>query len=530
MPVTIYQHVVAHLPREGPGLSEGGDVLPDDPQPADQEGVVRLAPGLADHILDPGSELAGEQAAAAVVRDFVGMTHGRAPSETYERFYRRLVDIEELGFLEPFVRRVFGSPVKKRDVRRIALRLVTESTDRLPVKTGIALLGICARREDQRLLLTMARHAEFTGYAGMAIANAFGEQESVLWELAKVVVGWGRVDLVYQLASTRDPRIKAWILRQANEDFTVLSSACLVLAEAGELRNELERDELDDDVCLAAGAILQQLIEARIFDDGQAIDDYGDGPEAIRLYLSHLSRRPERLEYLQPLMTVLEYLESGCSVARYFPEFREEMAARVADRPMVGWSDQERARATTHARWVLLQPGWRRTISEGLESDDDHTFYLAERAADRLGDDVFPVLLARLQRDPYTSEITWEDAGRAADQEGFDRLLELARARLSEHRPYDGPFFPVWLRPILDGFERFPGKAWWPLIREGLSSPVMMERRFGINGLRYLGRPWPPEALALLVRVCRSDPDEDNQDWAAELLEEHGFPGRVGTP
>jgi hypothetical protein len=527
--VSIFEHISAHLPDSGPGLTEGGVHLPD--EPSLEEKPVRLAPGLHDHIVDPGSVLSAEQTAASVLKIFVETAHRSAPAESFERLNQRLMDVEGIGFLEPFVRRVYGSRLKRADVRDVAIRLVTGSTDRLPVKTGIALLGICARREDQQLLLTMARHGEFTDYVAMAITNAFGEQEQTLWELAKVVEGWGRVALVQQLASTKDPEIKGWMLRQANEDFVVLTNATLVLAQSGGLRAELEAEEIDEELCRAAGAILETLIEDRPYETKESIDDYGDGPQTIKSYLAHLSRRPERLESIQPLMTIIDYLElrGGVSWGMY-PEFRERLVAKVAGRPLAGWDDADRARTATFARWVLQRPGWRRAIEDGLGSDDSHTFYLAHRAARRLGDDVFPVLLERLRRDPFESDISWHDAVRTADEEGFDQLLDVAFSRMSEHRPYESWMFPDWLRYILEGFDRFPGKG-WPLIREGLASPVMMERRFGIGGLETFGdRPWPPEALGLLVEVMRSDPDEYNHDRAAELLEEYGFPGRVGTP
>jgi hypothetical protein len=336
---------------------------------------------------------------------------------------------------------------------------------------------------------------------------------------------------VQLLASTKDPEIKAWMLRQANEDYVLLANASLALAQSGDLRAELEAEEIDEELSRAAGAILETLIEDRPYETKESIDDYGDGPQAIKSYLAHLSRRPERLEQIQPLMTIIDYLElrGGVSWAIY-PEFRGRLAAKVAGRPLAGWIEEDRARTATFARWVLQRPGWRRAIDEGLRSDDSHTFYLAQRASQRLGDDVFPVLLGRLRRDPFEDDISWHDAARAADEEGFDQLLDVALSRLMEHRPHESWVFPDWLRSILDGFERFPGKG-WPLIREGLTSPVMMERRFGIGGLESFGdRPWPPEALGMLVEVMRSDPDEDNRDSAAEVLEEHGFPGRAGTP
>ena len=133
-------------------------------------------------------------------------------------------------------------------------------------------------------------------------------------------------------------------------------------------------------------------------------------------------------------------------------------------------------------------------------------------------------------RDPYADEITWGDAVRTADEAGFDDLLEVAFTRLSEHRPYEGWAFPGWLRAIVEGLERFPGKG-WPLIREGLTSGVMMERRFGLNGVwAFGGKPWPREAVALVAALARSDPDEYNREKAAELLEDQGYPGRPSTP
>ena len=525
---SIYQYVVAHVPAEGPGLLPGGDVLPDDP--SGDGDALRFAPGLVDRILDPGSELSAEQTASSLVPPFVEAALGSATGESYVVFYRQLVAVEHLGFMEPFVRRVVASGVPRRKVRSVALPLVTESTDRLPVKVGIALLGICARRQDEGMLLTIGRHPEFTDYASRALTNAFGSRDDVLWELAKVTTGWGRIALVQQLALTQQPAIKAWIVRETGRDHLLLMQACLVAAETGDLREELSADEIDDELCVAAGAILQTLIENRPEKARDSIDDYVDGRAAIELLLSHLQHRPENLQLIQPLLTIIDYLELGGGVDwSIYPEFREELVKSVAGHPLVGWTDDERTRAATAARWVLGRPGWRRAIEDGLRSSDEWMFYLAVRAAMRLGDDVSPVLLERLRQDPYADDITWHDAARTADEAGIDDLLEVAFTRLSEHRPYEGWKFPMWLKAILDGLKRFPRKG-WPLIREGLSSGVTMERRFGIDGLRTLEEPWPREAVGLLVALARSDPDEYNREIAAELLEEHDHPGRPSTP
>ena len=66
--VSIYEHVRAHLPAEGPGLPPGGDILPDD---STGEEHIRWASGLIDHISDPGTELESQQAAVSLLEPFV---------------------------------------------------------------------------------------------------------------------------------------------------------------------------------------------------------------------------------------------------------------------------------------------------------------------------------------------------------------------------------------------------------------------------------------------------------------------------
>ena len=61
-------------------------------------------------------------------------------------------------------------------------------------------------------------------------------------------------------------------------------------------------------------------------------------------------------------------------------------------------------------------------------------FYLAVHAAMRLGDDVSPVLLERLRRDPDASEITWHDAARTGKAKPEDRLQRERRRLALLHR------------------------------------------------------------------------------------------------
>src|SRR5437867_1913710 len=275
---SIYDNVLAHIPEDGPGLLPGGKRLPDDPEPDPSEEVtISLASGLIDEILDQGTVVANEQAAAASLRLIEDVLRHPLATGPHEALIEDLRGKGNLGFLDPLLSRVHHAGFRREEIRDLALGLATRSSDRTPVKVGIALLGLCATIEDRDILLSLGRHEEFTRYVGVALANAFEEVEPLLWELAKVVESWGRINLVRQLASTRSPEIKAWILRKGSEGFLVERELAYIAATAGELAAALSPQEIDDVVYRAAGRILLNLIEARPFETQKDIDDYADG-------------------------------------------------------------------------------------------------------------------------------------------------------------------------------------------------------------------------------------------------------------
>lgn len=526
--VSIYDHVVAHIPEDGPGLLPGGERLPDDPEP-DPSGEVTIgfAPGLIDEILEQGTEVANAQAAAAsfrLIQDVV--RHPSAPGP-YEALIEDLCGKENLGFLDPLLSQVYHAGFGRQEIRDLALGLATRSSDRTPVKVGVVLLGLCATIEDRDIILSLGRHEEFTHYVGVALTNAFEDAEPLLWELAKVVESWGRINLVRQLASTRSPEIKAWILRTGSEGLIGMELA-YVAATSGELAAALSAEEIDDTVYMAAGRILMSLIAARPF-QRQDIDDYADGPVAIRRYLARAARKRATLEGLAPLTLIVDYLELRDG---------EELSAKwtkdwPSRRPLPkGWTEKERERSATNARWILQRSAWRELIEDGLRSEDGRTFHLAERAARWLGDDTFPVVLDRIRRSP-ADDTAWSEATTLARDIGrWNQVLQAAIERLSRHDTPETRMFPQWMLMITQEMQRFPGMG-WPLLRAAMEGPLVIERRFGLRGLWWFlkdGWRWPTDAEDLLDLMARSDPDQHTRGWATDLLELSQSPGRVTTP
>jgi hypothetical protein len=451
--VSIYDHVLAHIPEDGPGLLPGGTRLPDDPEPDPSgEVIIGFAPGLVDEILEQGTEVANEQAAGASFRLIQDVLRYPSATGPYEALIEDLCGKENLGFLDPLVSQVYHAGFGRQEIRDLALGLATRSSDRTPVKVGIVLLGLCATIEDREILLSLGRHEEFTHYVGVALTNAFEDAEPLLWELAKVVESWGRINLVRQLASTRSPEIKAWILREGFKGLIGMELA-YVAATSGELAAALRAEEIDDAVYMAAGRSLMNLIAARPF-KRQDIDDYADGPVAIRRYLARAARKHATLEGFAPLTLIVDYLEL---------QDGEELSAKWTKdwptrRPLPrGWSDNEREGSASYARWILQRSAWRELIEDGLRSEDGRTFHLAERAARWLGDDTFPVILDRIRRSP-SDDTAWSEATTLArDIVRWNEVLQAAMERLSRHDTPETRMFPQWMLMITQEMQRFPG-------------------------------------------------------------------------
>jgi hypothetical protein len=250
---------------------------------------------------------------------------------------------------------------------------------------------------------------------------------------------------------------------------------------------------------------------------------------AIRRYLAHAAQKQATLEGFGPLALIVDYLELRDG---------EEMSAKwTKDWPSrrslpKGWTEKERERSATNARWILQRSAWRELIEDGLRSEDGRIFHLAEHAARWLGDDTFPVILDRIRRSPADDTAWYMATSRAQDIGKWNEVLQAAIERLSRHDTRETPWFPDWMLAITQEMQRFPGMG-WPLVRAALEGPLVIERRFGLRGLSWFledGWRWPPDADDVLDLMARSDPDQRTRGWATDLLELSQSPGRVTTP
>ncbi|GAA2589934.1 hypothetical protein SMC26_20440 [Actinomadura fulvescens] len=486
-PTSIFEHISAHVPADGPGLREGGDVLPDD-----GSGTM-WAPGAQDGVLlyhwggsaEPRELERLCEALAAAVR-------GRSGHDALVETVRGMRVISLVDDLLGWVR---GSGLDPEDVYRLAYRLATEARDREAVKLGIALLGLYSADHHRDELMTLGRHDEFTIFAMVALANREGDVEADLWDLARNVTGWGRIHVVERLADTGDPLIRDWILREGFRNDVMDQYLAGAAATSGDLAGRLAAAP-DDDLLIAASDLFDVLCE----DGGpvEGISGYEDGERAAGLFLGHMATRADDLRHYFAVR----------SLQTYATEHWPHLADRCAE--------------------ILQRPLWADLARLGLASTDEAEFYRASRACRMLGVPTLQAHLNRVRDEPYDPR-HWHSSMQEADTGTLSQVLDLATDLLPLTLIATGPaeedgFGPDFaphrcLDAFLPKLGEWPGQG-WPIVAAGLASPVVRNRNMAIRTLAAWDESaWPAQARDAVTAALAREPDADVRERLRLLLE-----------
>ena len=276
---SIYAHIAGHVPPSGPGLTPGGELLPDEPAPIKG---LRWAPGALDGVFSTHTQ--GEAQPERVETTFgliAGAVRGDRPTDpaTVASFEEALGEDSLLSVVDPLLEQIVASDLPPAGIEALGRTLALTSGTRNAVKLGIALIGIVPGSSDRELLMTLGRHDEFTLYAAIALARRSDDAETALWDLARVVDGWGRVQVVRRLEGTQRPDIRDWILRTGFRNTIMDEYLAWTAATTGGLVAALEAPEPDDEVLVAACDIVSALIAGGPARD---IDDYRGGAAGAR--------------------------------------------------------------------------------------------------------------------------------------------------------------------------------------------------------------------------------------------------------
>ncbi len=293
-------------------------------------------------------------------------------------------------------------------LHELARRLATEARDRGPVKFGIAMLGSMGEESDLPVIRTLALHDEFGLYAAEAIAELAPNRQAALYEMARKVTGWGRIEAVALMTATPDPNLRRWLLTEGfRNDVTpqYLAYHCATIANLDGVLNGDLPPALDDTALLAGiGDLLQSLVKPGPLREAQV---YEHTPESAIAYL-----RQVQSQLRANKSTTFSFLLSAQVLSDY-----------AASAP---WSDEQKKTVTALAAPILQDKGWHKRIVASL-GDDKANLPQAELAAHLLRVETFPIHLKRLNRNGASAD-RWQlrihGSGSAAAQDARRRRRE----------------------------------------------------------------------------------------------------------
>ncbi|MGV8038763.1 MAG: hypothetical protein AB2L07_01300 [Thermoanaerobaculaceae bacterium] len=520
--LSIYDHITSHLDSTGARLTDAGNALPDEEVRSD-DGGLKWVSGGQDGAFGRHAGGGGDTKTARKVSELVVRIARRGAREDQIELYRALMPDGLLDYLDPAMERIAKAGIRQQPhLHEFARFLATKAPDRGPVKFGIALLGLIKDAADRDVVMLLGRHEEFTLYSAVALGNMLHDPDESMWELARSVTGWGRIELVDRLAQTRRPEIRRWLLREGYRNDIMLEYSAYVCATGGNLRAAITAATVDDELLTAAGDMISAMAAGG---PAKGLDDYSDAAVVVRFYLERIAPEASDLRRFIVVTTIEEYLSD------------KDWNARA--RKVNGWDDASRQAALERSREILRRPSWHDRVRQGLESEDEQLFSAADAVATHLGIDTWDAHWRRLREKPLDSG-RWFHVMRTADGERIHSVVAFALAALPLDEVAAGPSNTMGVGKeyeahqcldfIVQDLGRYPGQG-WPLIAAALKSPVVRNRYMALKALSRWGRDrWPAEAPFALRAAETIEPDTDVKATIRRIIAGQPFdaPGEAG--
>jgi hypothetical protein len=416
----------------------------------------------------------------------------------------RLSDIDRPDAIDKLIDRL--SDLDSINVDRLAglaRWLCNFGVHRGQVKSGIGLLGVSGSAKDADLLGKLGLLDELTLYAVVALRRLLPDWEHEIFDLAKHVDGWGRVEAIEFLRGAEDPAVKDWLLRigyniPGNEEEVALNAATFG-GLAATLQGEVDEELLDH-----IGEILGTLATA---EHGGTMADYESGGLAMELYLSQIATMPKTIARLRIITFLRDYLEGDAQYnSKIEPAIRASLRQSAVE--------------------LLSSSDWARIVEASLHSPDFEIVRQVVELAPSYGLDRAPIVfrwLSERERDSYL----WWLAAHDADLPTLLELVDVAEKLFDFDDLPSGPRLSLGLGPafaasvclqtLLQELGRFPGQG-WKAIQYGLFSDLFRSRNVSARALeKWTASDFPKGAAAILAGLAAAEPDDELKARLADL-------------
>jgi hypothetical protein len=514
---SIYDHIVAHIEPGAPGLTEGGDALPDEHE-AFVDGLA-WAPGALEGAF---SRYGGRPDETEVRVRELHRALLRVADEPGPRTRAEVAELFRVGadrfVMDDLIEQLRDTPpVDQARLYTELHALLLETGNREELKFALALVGAFGNPNDADIVRALARHEEFTLYAAVALSSMTDDPVGEWLALLPDVSGWGSTELSELLVAAEDDRAHGVLLRRGS----AIGNA-LLLAVGCRLHDALAADEVDDDLLRGAQSILNDLTWSHT--GPETLDDYPDAGPAVERFL----------EVLGPRASTPSDLITAYELGTYLDPPTEDTQAENGNRLVeAGFDDARADRVRELSRAIVERPGWRAIVEAALESEDEGERGLAIEAARRLGLPLHDYLVRRIEADPNDATL-WFHFAYDADAERLGEAVRLAERVLDLDALASGAALELFGPPAAEGphqaagfvlqeLPRFPGVGEGLLVA-ALESPVIRHRLIALRA--FSG--WPRELLRddamEAVKARLHDPADDVRVHADAVLRGEPIP------
>lgn len=506
---SILKFLSSYLDEKG-NLSKKAHDLPDEKKDNDK---IRFAPGLMDAMLGADDSDDSKKRIGELTKHLKRVA-SKGDKISEQEFYRLITENEGvIGIIDDFLQEVVNNslPIEPY-LFNFAKDLATKTDKKNALKFGIAILGLCQNKSVLNDIKILGLHDEFTVYSSIAIANLSDNAENDLWELAKKVDGWGKIQLVDRLSrpDLSEP-IKNWLIYDGYKNSIMYEYLAYTCAINGELHKKLETDEITHELFKSASDIIEALIA--IGGPAEDITTYPFASQVIQDFIRHAKNQGTDI--------------SGFNALHKIKDFLTELQNDIGEQKENGWNQDIISNCIIEIVEILNSRDWKVAVYEGLKSNDNVMYWNAKQAAEKLGINLWETVWAKLQEKPLDSS-SWYDVTHYSKIEHSDLIISFAL----NHLPFEelgtgakdsngfGENYNkhASLEYATTFLENHP-KMGEKIIQTALRSPVTRNRNMAIKVLvKWKKENWLPEIEREIRHLSEVEPNKDTKENIERLL------------
>ena len=503
---SILQYLKRNINEDG-SLKESAETLPDEKK---NDNEIKFAPGLTDAMF--GADESEESISRIkYLSNLISKIAKNGNNQSKSDFYREITENESvIGIIDEFLQKLVQNslPVEPY-LFDYANKLATKTNNRNAVKFGIAILGLCQNKKPIEDIKILGLHDEFTVFSTIALSNLSDNLVKDLWELAKQVDGWGKIQLVDRLAEMDlNSEIKDWLVLEGYKNNIMYEYLALSCAKNGMLNEKLKAETIDDILYSSASDIIIALM-----DEGPVIgmSGYDEASETIENFIRHSMKRNLNINDYITLHRIKDYLEEPI----------EE------NETLKNWNQNDLSNCLIDINELLNSKDWTTEVQRALKSSDNVEYWNGKQAAKKLGIDLWDTVWKKLKENPLDSS-AWYDVTANAKENNVEEIIDFALKNLPLDflgaGPKDSNGFGAnyqkhsSLESVVTFLENYPQKG-EKLITVALDSPVTRNRNMAIRVLdKWKTENWSNEITEKVNRLKEIEPNEDTRKNIERLL------------